>query len=260
MPSPCSVCGKPAEKKCSRCREAVYCSHDCQKNDWKTHKKVCARIANANTHLDAMPKYFRARCMMRSHPQDWFRDQDVDTRDRALLDAEFLPFVQYNQASYVRKMYTMKEGDHLFQDVKWNVENDVNCKKIVAQAGGKLIGFPYGEIGSGNWKSIKIGVNIEVPKPAGLYFKWGIMGAKPSNVRIFRGPDRTCPDHPWDAMILRDCVASTDNFIRCPDIGTRKWDILAMKMCEDFDSPWILVAMRDVGAYNPEECTSCYAL
>lgn len=30
-------------KKCSRCRSAVYCSVDCQSNDWKTHKVTCRK-------------------------------------------------------------------------------------------------------------------------------------------------------------------------------------------------------------------------
>ncbi|KAG0001555.1 hypothetical protein BGZ79_004498 [Entomortierella chlamydospora] len=31
-------------KKCSRCKKAVYCSKDCQNDDWKTHKKNCQEI------------------------------------------------------------------------------------------------------------------------------------------------------------------------------------------------------------------------
>merc|ERR1740117_1535264 len=43
----CQKCGAEPEanrkkfSKCSRCREVVYCSKECQKLDWKQHKGVC---------------------------------------------------------------------------------------------------------------------------------------------------------------------------------------------------------------------------
>eukprot|EP01006_Ploeotia_vitrea_P044806 TRINITY_DN66868_c3_g1_i5.p1 TRINITY_DN66868_c3_g1~~TRINITY_DN66868_c3_g1_i5.p1 ORF type:complete len:334 (-),score=28.99 TRINITY_DN66868_c3_g1_i5:254-1255(-) len=37
----CGVCEKYGELKCSRCQKAFYCSADCQKADWKLHKKTC---------------------------------------------------------------------------------------------------------------------------------------------------------------------------------------------------------------------------
>jgi splicing suppressor protein 51 len=43
----CESCMKsPPEvtlKRCAKCSEAQYCSRDCQKADWKTHKKVCGK-------------------------------------------------------------------------------------------------------------------------------------------------------------------------------------------------------------------------
>ena len=42
---PCKVCGKCAIggplKRCSRCKQAFYCSKDCQKSDWPQHKRSC---------------------------------------------------------------------------------------------------------------------------------------------------------------------------------------------------------------------------
>eukprot|EP00942_MAST-04A_sp_MAST-4A-sp1_P004071 g4071.t1 len=36
------VCPKfPKPLRCSRCRKATYCSKECQKSNWKQHKKVC---------------------------------------------------------------------------------------------------------------------------------------------------------------------------------------------------------------------------
>lgn len=43
----CSTCHKPQSelgdelKHCARCRSARYCSKECQKKDWKTHKRSC---------------------------------------------------------------------------------------------------------------------------------------------------------------------------------------------------------------------------
>lgn len=34
-------------KQCNKCKSARYCSRDCQKADWKLHKKDCASLAQA---------------------------------------------------------------------------------------------------------------------------------------------------------------------------------------------------------------------
>jgi hypothetical protein len=37
----CLVCQQPTTKRCSRCREASYCSMGCQRKHWKAHKGRC---------------------------------------------------------------------------------------------------------------------------------------------------------------------------------------------------------------------------
>lgn len=37
----CNVCQKEAEKKCAKCQLVFYCSVECQKQDWKSHKISC---------------------------------------------------------------------------------------------------------------------------------------------------------------------------------------------------------------------------
>ena len=41
-------CGNPGGKKCQRCKCAVYCSKDCQKFCYTSHKTVCKEIATFN--------------------------------------------------------------------------------------------------------------------------------------------------------------------------------------------------------------------
>ncbi|TFK93301.1 hypothetical protein K466DRAFT_538285 [Polyporus arcularius HHB13444] len=41
MTYPCSVCYADATLACSGCKYQRYCSAECQKYDWKTHKKGC---------------------------------------------------------------------------------------------------------------------------------------------------------------------------------------------------------------------------
>ncbi|KAJ7760073.1 hypothetical protein DFH07DRAFT_816803 [Mycena maculata] len=46
-------CGKHADLICSGCKTARYCGAECQKKDWKTHKKDCK---SSSGNKDAKPK------------------------------------------------------------------------------------------------------------------------------------------------------------------------------------------------------------
>ncbi|PMD18661.1 hypothetical protein NA56DRAFT_647832 [Hyaloscypha hepaticicola] len=47
----CASCGAPEAdpekplKPCAKCQRVRYCSRDCQKKDFKVHKKICAAAA-----------------------------------------------------------------------------------------------------------------------------------------------------------------------------------------------------------------------
>ncbi|KAJ7911586.1 hypothetical protein B0H13DRAFT_2009257 [Mycena leptocephala] len=47
----CNMCGVSASslKNCGRCRIARYCSADCQRNAWPSHKKTCHLFSTSNT-------------------------------------------------------------------------------------------------------------------------------------------------------------------------------------------------------------------
>ena len=57
----CAACGacKDGLKACSRCHTVKYCSRDCQRNHWKTHKPICSATTmqvdrSLVSHFDAM--------------------------------------------------------------------------------------------------------------------------------------------------------------------------------------------------------------
>ncbi|RYP01088.1 hypothetical protein DL764_006322 [Monosporascus ibericus] len=183
-----------------------------------------------------MPKPLVARRLLRCKPGAWFRDSPVDERDRALLDAQDVPWVHYAKTSYLRK-------------TDWTVENDDACKKMVAEAGGQLVGFDLDVSSPAQWKAMKVNVNITAKNTS---FDWGFLSTTPSKVRIFRGAAESCPDHPWDAMILRDCYANAGGMQAVDSISSRYWGVLVMKMCEDYDHPGVVVAVKDAGPYKPE--------
>ncbi|RDA94293.1 hypothetical protein CP533_0550 [Ophiocordyceps camponoti-saundersi (nom. inval.)] len=59
MSSECKICKKgPPEitlKKCGKCQETWYCSTECQKKDWKDHKKTCGGGGGNKTSSTASP-------------------------------------------------------------------------------------------------------------------------------------------------------------------------------------------------------------
>ena len=54
----CQVCKRAGTKenplkKCARCNCLFYCSKECQKADWKDHKKLCSYLATAAEEVGA---------------------------------------------------------------------------------------------------------------------------------------------------------------------------------------------------------------
>ena len=60
----CLVCHSNMKKWCAGCKERIYCSRECQKKDWKSHK------ANCGISLQDKKKVFvpRSPCTMKGSP------------------------------------------------------------------------------------------------------------------------------------------------------------------------------------------------
>eukprot|EP01083_Nonionella_stella_P112031 329069_1 len=45
MPASCATCHKAgATSRCTACKCTYYCSRDCQRKDWKQHKRICKML------------------------------------------------------------------------------------------------------------------------------------------------------------------------------------------------------------------------
>lgn len=112
----CTVCNKSNAHFCKRCKSARYCSTACQRDDWPTHKLLCAIFSNFDASSRPTDQHFRAIFF----PVDdlkprvvwlqgkWFNDEDNDENSRYQL-ADVGPFlgpdtsprrlsIQYNPA------------------------------------------------------------------------------------------------------------------------------------------------------------------
>ena len=47
--SPCAMCGKDAASKCASCKRVAYCSKECQKSHWKSHKAECKKASESSS-------------------------------------------------------------------------------------------------------------------------------------------------------------------------------------------------------------------
>lgn len=54
------MCGKVDWRKCTRCKNIIYCSTDCQKADWKTHKLLCQTYSKFNFRTRPSPFHLLA--------------------------------------------------------------------------------------------------------------------------------------------------------------------------------------------------------
>ncbi|KAI1344693.1 hypothetical protein F5Y15DRAFT_410394 [Xylariaceae sp. FL0016] len=152
---------------------------------------------------------------IRARPQDWFSDAAIDDRDRDLLNASVpASFVKYGRSPFLRRI------------IEWDVETDEECKKMVAQG---------------------VNLNIAIPSDAEMSPDWGYISGKLNQTPMFRGPASTGLFDRLDAVILRDFTASTDSFVRNREITWRKWDILVMRIWGDWDHPWGIISINDVG-------------
>lgn len=55
----CDICGKTSVSCCSKCSKVYYCSVECQKTGWKSHKLECGNIAIAINVYEMLRKQIK---------------------------------------------------------------------------------------------------------------------------------------------------------------------------------------------------------
>ena len=83
----CGNCGKTPSSplRCGNCKEAVYCSGECQKEDWQFHKRLCKKPnkieSQKNTQKTQSNKTVRPKNRSKSPPSpssplSWYRHRE----------------------------------------------------------------------------------------------------------------------------------------------------------------------------------------
>ena len=78
-------------KRCSRCKSCVYCSKECQKQDWSIHKRICKcidhqtnKILNCGMHVEA---HFEIMLEVREFDEERYENlHEYGISDKVLVD------------------------------------------------------------------------------------------------------------------------------------------------------------------------------
>lgn len=129
----CKNCRQPCEKsfKCGKCKEAIYCSAKCQREDWQFHKRLCKT---------AMPKVF-CRCGREFKEAEMFCHTCGGKRPDADNLAKGPPMrPQQSQTEVVDE----EEVDDWYRHREWQPEDKLEfCpERIHCQQAGVLSGTP----------------------------------------------------------------------------------------------------------------------
>ncbi len=105
----CNFCHQKIDliKRCSRCRSAIYCNIECQKNDWKDHRVVC------KPPIDTTTPYTEENKSIRKHFTDF--ETYVLTSVNLSKSLEYLKNEKYNHVLKTQEAI-LRGSSHLDPD------------------------------------------------------------------------------------------------------------------------------------------------
>jgi hypothetical protein len=76
VPGPCAVCGEQKTKLCNGCSAECYCSTECQRKHWNTHKLICKTIVPRENRLTVAmaasdPQFKRRVALLKEKKPYW---------------------------------------------------------------------------------------------------------------------------------------------------------------------------------------------
>ncbi|KAI4868639.1 hypothetical protein F4820DRAFT_409074 [Hypoxylon rubiginosum] len=158
----CAVCWKEGGKACVACKSCCYCSKECQKSDWKSHKLLCHAIANEEAR--PTPSHVRAIYFPEDKPTPelvWIHHtpEDEVNSDPGILEM-----------SLMRKLLTRNANDLLgLTKISWNHR--------LKQHSSRMIEFHYRDnfCNDGSHTTASINATVEPHGPEKRHWKGPVL-------------------------------------------------------------------------------------
>lgn len=149
----CFYCGKnnTSMKKCSKCKYAYYCSVDCQKEHWNTHKKTCKEMAIRKSYEDIIHNnvYEQTQCLFGSNDiitshsiifvnntklfvEELEKNKDNPLFLKSMIDikiCDILKYDNYNEWLSVSNKFLLDSGISMHEEILKN-NTSINIKNI----------------------------------------------------------------------------------------------------------------------------------
>jgi hypothetical protein len=135
-------CNQTGTKSCSSCLNEIYCSSECQKTDWKMHKKTCHLIKMMSDELLPFKDLHLAFQEVSTKIEERITELGVEGYVRLLYQAAKFAEHHFGERIAGSLSYSRDNGDILSHweveiDTLHNIYNQLACYNLFENYGGK---------------------------------------------------------------------------------------------------------------------------